>query len=425
MSVNLLIWNSMSSINPYENALKQLDDAAKLLRIDSGMHEFLRTPKRILTVSVPVKMDSGKVKVFVGHRVQHNDARGPYKGGIRYHPAVTLDEVKALATWMTWKCAIADIPYGGAKGGIACDPKRMSEGELERMTRRYGYMISDIIGPYQDIPAPDVYTGGREMSWIMDTYSQLKGQVTPGVITGKPLEIGGSEGRAEATGKGLAFCVREGAKKVGLKVKGADAVIQGFGNAGTYAAQFLDEMGATVIAVSDSKGGIYNKKGFDVKKLIEYKAKNKRVGGFPSAKQITNKELLELDCDILVPAAYENQITKSNAPNIKAKLIAEAANGPTTPEADEILYEKDKLVIPDILANAGGVTTSYYEWLQNLSRDYWDHDTVINRLEKNMVKAFNDVYKSAQEYKVDMRKGSMVLAVRRVLDAIKARGIWP
>jgi glutamate dehydrogenase/leucine dehydrogenase len=415
----------MSAINPYDNALKQLDDAAKILRLDSGMHEFLRTPKRILTVSVPVRMDSGRVKVFVGHRVQHNDARGPFKGGIRYHPAVTLDEVKALATWMTWKCAIADIPYGGGKGGIVCDPKRMSDGELERMTRRYAYAISDIIGPYVDIPAPDVYTGGKEMAWIMDTYSALKGQISPGVITGKPLNIGGSEGRAEATGKGLVFCVREGAKKVGISVKNSDVVIQGFGNAGTFAAQFLDEMGSNVIGVSDSKGGVFNKKGLDVKKIIEYKAKYKKVGGFPGTKTITNEELLELDCDILVPAAYENQITKKNAPDIKAKLIAEAANGPTTPEADEILYRKNKLVVPDILANSGGVTVSYYEWLQNLSRDYWTHEEVIDRLEKKMVKAFDDVYKTAREHKVDMRKGSTVLAVSRVVEATKTRGIWP
>lgn len=415
----------MSTINPYENALKQLDDAAKLLKLDSGMHEFLRTPKRILTVSIPVKMDNGRVKVFVGHRVQHNDARGPFKGGIRYHPAVTLDEVKALATWMTWKCAIVDIPYGGGKGGIVCDPHKMSVGEIERMTRRYAYAISDIIGPYVDIPAPDVYTTPREMAWIMDTYSALKGQITPGLITGKPIPVGGSEGRGEATGKGVAFCIREGAKKFGIKLKGADVVIQGFGNAGTFAAQFMDEMGANVIAVSDSKSGIVNKKGFDVKKLIEHKAKTKRVAGFSGSKQVTNEELLELDCDILIPAAYENQITKKNASNIKAKLIAEAANGPTTPEADEILYDKDKLVIPDILANAGGVTVSYYEWLQNLSRDYWEHDTVIKRLEKQMVKAFNDVYKTAQEFKTDMRKGSMVLAVSRVVQAVKDRGIWP
>lgn len=415
----------MSAINPYENALKQLNDAAKLLKLDAGMHEFLRTPKRILTVSVPVKMDNGRVKVFVGHRVQHNDARGPFKGGIRYHPAVTLDEVKALATWMTWKCAIADIPYGGGKGGIVCDPHKMSVGEIERMTRRYAYAISDIIGPYVDIPAPDVYTTPREMAWIMDTYSALKGQISPGVITGKPIPIGGSEGRGEATGKGVAFCIREGAKKVGIKLKGADVAIQGFGNAGTFAAQFMDEMGSNVIAVSDSKSGVLDKKGLDAKKIIEYKAKNRKVVGFSGSKQITNEELLELDCDILIPAAYENQITKKNAPNVKAKLIAEAANGPTTPEADDILFKKGKLIVPDILANSGGVTVSYYEWLQNLSRDYWDHDTVINRLEKKMVKAFNDVYKTANEYKVDMRKGSMVLAVGRVVQAVNERGIWP
>ncbi len=415
----------MSAINPYENALKQLADASKLIRLDPGMHEFLKTPKRILTVSVPVKMDNGRVKIFVGHKVQHNDARGPFKGGIRYHPAVTLDEVKALASWMTWKCAIADIPYGGGKGGIVCDPHKMSVGEMERMTRRYAFGISDIIGPYVDIPAPDIYTTPREMGWIMDTYSALKGQINPGVITGKPIPIGGSEGRGEATGKGVAFCIREGAKKVGIKLKGADVAIQGFGNAGTFAAQFMDEMGATVIAASDSKGGVLNKKGINSNKLIDYKAKSKKVAGFPGTKQITNEELLELDCDILVPAAYENQITKENAPNVKAKLIAEAANGPTTPEADAILFKKNKLVIPDILANSGGVTVSYYEWLQNLSRDYWDHDTVKNRLEKNIVRSFNDVYKTAKEYKVDMRKGSMVLAVNRVVEAVKYRGIWP
>ncbi|MEE8132092.1 MAG: Glu/Leu/Phe/Val dehydrogenase [Nitrososphaerales archaeon] len=415
----------MSAINPYENALKQLADAVKLLRLDTGMHEFLKAPKRILTVSVPVRMDNGRVKVFVGHRVQHNDARGPFKGGIRYHPEVTLDEVKALATWMTWKCAIADIPYGGGKGGIVCDLHKMSVGEIERMTRRYAYGISDIIGPYVDIPAPDVYTTSREMAWIMDTYSALHGQISPGVITGKPIAVGGSEGRAEATGKGVVFCIREGAKKIGQKIKGADVAIQGFGNAGTFAVQFMEEMGANVIAVSDSKGGVLNKKGLDAKKLIEYKMKNRRVARFPGSKQITNEELLELDCDILIPAAYENQITKKNAPNIKARLIAEAANGPTTPEADEILLKKNKLVVPDILANSGGVTVSYYEWLQNLSRDYWDHGTVVNRLEKNMVKAFNDVYKMAKEYRVDMRKGSMVLAVSRVVEAVKERGIWP
>jgi glutamate dehydrogenase/leucine dehydrogenase len=391
------------------------------------MHEVLRTPKRVLTVSIPVRMDDGRVKVFIGHRVQHNDARGPYKGGIRYHPQVTLDEVKALAMWMTWKCAIVDVPFGGGKGGIACDPKSMSEHELERLSRRYAYMISDIIGPYVDIPAPDVYTGPREMAWIMDTYSALKGSISPGVITGKPLNIGGSKGRTEATGLGVAFCVREGAKKLNVDLKSARVVIQGFGNAGTYAAKFLKQMGASIIAVSDSKGGIFydGKDGLDVEALIEHKTRTGMVRGFRNAREITNKELLELECDILVPAAYENQITKDNAENIKAKMVAEAANGPTTPEADEILFKKGKLVVPDILANAGGVTVSYFEWVQNLTRDYWSYEKVHDMLEGKMVTAFNDVYRTAEEYKVDMRKGSMVLAVNRVVDAIKARGIWP
>jgi len=413
------------SANPYENALKQLDTAANLIGLDKGLHEFLRKPKRILEVSLPVRMDNGSVKVFTGYRVQHNDARGPYKGGIRYHPFVTLDEVKALATWMTWKCAIVDIPLGGGKGGIVCDPKSMSINELERLTRRYAYAISDIIGPELDIPAPDVYTSGREMGWIMDTYSILKGKSLPGVITGKPLSIGGSKGRDEATGRGLSFCVREAVKKTNIDIKGASVVIQGFGNAGTFAARFLSEMGASVIAVSDSTSGVYNNNGLNVNELINHKKNTGKVKGFTNTREITNKELLELECDILIPAAYENQITNENANNIKAKIIGEAANGPTTPEADEILYKKGKIVIPDILANAGGVTVSYFEWVQNLTRDYWSYETVLERLESKMVDAFNSVYNTANEYKVDLRKGSMVLAVNRVVEAINARGLWP
>lgn len=413
------------SINPYENALKQLDEAAQLIKLDEGLHQILSRPKRILEVALPVKMDDGSVKVFTGYRVQHNNARGPFKGGIRYHPAVTLDELKALATWMTWKCAIVDIPLGGGKGGIVCDPRQMSVNELERLTRRYAYAISDIIGPEVDIPAPDVYTTSREMAWIMDTFSTLKGSMTPGVITGKPLSIGGSQGRAEATGKGLAFCIREGAKKVNIDLKNAKVAIQGFGNAGTYAARFLSEMGATIIAVSDSTSGVYNSNGLDVEELIKHKQDTKKVKGFSNAEEISNKGLLELECDILVPAAYENQITKENADNIKAKIIGEAANGPTTPEADEILFNKGVRVIPDILANAGGVTVSYFEWVQNLSREYWSHKTVIDKLEEKMMNAFNAVYQTAEEYKTDLRKGSMVLAINRVVEAIKARGIWP
>ena len=415
----------MQVLNPWDNALKQLDAAASLMHLDEGIHEILKTPKRVLTVSIPVRMDDGRVKVFIGHRVQHNDARGPFKGGIRYHPAVTLDEVKALAMWMTWKCAIVDVPFGGGKGGIVCDPKSMSETELERLTRRYAYMISDIVGPYVDIPAPDVYTSPREMAWFMDTYSALKGSITPAVITGKPINIGGSQGRTEATGLGTAICAREAAKKLGLNLNGSKVVIQGFGNAGTFAARFLKSMNANIIAVSDSKGGVYNEDGLDVEELIAYKQKSGAVKGFPKSKEVSNKELLELECDILVPAAYENQITHENANNIKAKVIVEAANGPTTPDADEILFKRGMLVVPDILANAGGVTVSYFEWVQNLTRDYWSYEKVTSMLEDKMVKAFNSVYKTAEEYKVDMRKGSMVLAVSRVVDAIKSRGIWP
>lgn len=413
------------NINPYENALTQLDAAARIIKLDEGLHEFLRTPKKVLTVSLPVKMDNGKIKVFTGYRVQHNDARGPYKGGIRYHPNVTLDEVKALATWMTWKCAITDIPLGGGKGGIVCDPKSMSISELERLTRRYTYAISDIIGVEVDVPAPDVYTSSREMAWVMDTYSTLKGKMVPGVITGKPLSIGGSKGRAEATGKGLAFCVREAAKKINLNIKGANVAIQGFGNAGTYSARFLHEMGANIIAVSDSTSGIYNSDGLDVEEVIAHKAKTGKVRGVAKSKEITNLQLLQIECDILVPAAYENQITKDNASNIKAKIIAEAANGPTTPDADQVLYKNGKMVIPDILANAGGVTVSYFEWVQNLTRDYWSHERVINMLEEKMVNAFNDVYNTANEYKKELRMGSMILAINRVVEAINDRGIWP
>ncbi len=413
------------SINPYENALKQLEIAANIIRLDKGLYEFLRKPKRVLEVSLPVRMDDGDIKVFTGYRVQHNDARGPYKGGIRYHPAVTLDEVKALATWMTWKCAIVDIPLGGGKGGIICDPKSMSIDELERLTRRYAYAISDIIGPEVDIPAPDVYTTSREMGWIMDTYSILKGKTLAGVITGKPLPIGGSKGRDEATGRGLSFCVREATKKANMDMKGARVAIQGFGNAGTFAAKLLNEMNATIIAVSDSTGGVYNDNGLDVNALINYKRDTGKVKNFANTKKITNAELLELECDILIPAAYENQITSANADNIKAKIIGEAANGPTTPDADEILYKKGKMVIPDILANAGGVTVSYFEWVQNLTRDYWSYEMVLERLETKMVNAFNDVYNIADEYQVDLRKGSMVLGVNRVVEAINSRGLWP
>lgn len=415
-----------STINPFEMALKQLDEAAKLIKLDKGLHQVLAHPKRVLTVSLPVKMDNGEIRVFTGFRSQHNDARGPYKGGIRYHPQVTIDEVKALSMWMTWKCAIADIPYGGGKGGIICNPKGMSDGELERMTRRYAYAIADIIGPRTDIPAPDVYTGGKEMSWIMDTYSALKGNyVQPEVITGKPLAIGGSLGRNEATGRGLSFTVREAAKKLKINIKSATVAVQGFGNAGQFASQLVEEQGAKVIAASDSQGGVYNKAGISIAALRKHKEKTGSVVGFPGSKSISNEELLETDCTILIPAALENQITGRNAGKVKAKLVAEAANGPTTPEADDILYKNKIMVIPDVLANGGGVTVSYFEWLQNLQRDYWTEAGVNERLDKNITKAFLDVYNTHEEYGVNMRKASTVLAVNRVVEAIKLRGLWP
>ncbi|MGH9975313.1 MAG: Glu/Leu/Phe/Val family dehydrogenase [Nitrososphaeraceae archaeon] len=414
------------SLNPFEVAVKQLDEAAKLAKLDKGMRDILASPSRVLTVAVPARMDNGEIKVYTGFRSQHNSARGPYKGGIRYHPQVTVDEVKALSMWMTWKCAIANIPYGGGKGGIICNPKELSENELERITRRYAYAIADIIGPLTDIPAPDVYTGGKEMAWIMDTYSALKGNyLQPEVITGKPLAIGGSLGRNEATGRGVSITVREAAKKLGINLKGASVAIQGFGNAGQFAANLLAEMGMKVIAVSDSKGAIHNRDGIDVDSLRSHKLKNGTVTDFQSASSIGDSELLELECTVLVPAALENQITRSNAGKVKAKIVAEAANGPTTPDADDILFGNNVLVIPDILANGGGVTVSYFEWLQNLRREYWSEEEVNSRLDSNISSAFNDVYNNHEGFKVNMRKASTLLAVNRVVEAVKIRGLWP
>jgi len=390
------------------------------------MFDVLAHPKRVLTVSIPVKMDDGSMRVFTGYRSQHNDARGPYKGGIRYHPDVTIDEVKALSMWMTWKCAIADIPYGGGKGGIICNPKEMSENELERMTRRFAYMIADIIGPHTDIPAPDVYTGGKEMSWIMDTYSALKGNfVQPELITGKPIPIGGSLGRTEATGRGLAYTVREAAKELGINMKESTIVVQGFGNAGQYSSKLVQDQGGKVIAASDSQGAITKSEGISADALMKHKNETGSVVGFDGSRSISNEELLETECTILIPAALESQITKNNAGKIKAKIVAEAANGPTTPEADEILFKNGILVIPDILANGGGVTVSYFEWLQNLRRDYWTEEEVNNRLDKNITKSFHDVYDVHKKYNVDMRKAATLLAINRVAEATKIRGIWP
>ncbi len=407
-------------------ALQQLNKAANIMNLEEDIKEILSHPQREVQVALPVRMDNGKIKVFIGYRVQHNNARGPYKGGIRYHPNVSLDEVRALAMWMTWKTAVLDLPLGGAKGGIVCDPKSMSQGEIERLTRRYAYAISSIIGPYEDVPAPDVYTGPQHMAWIMDTYSILKGHLEPGVITGKPVEVGGSLGRNESTSRGVAIVVAEAAKKLNLKVKGATVAIQGFGNVGSNAALIMaKEYGMKVVAVSDSKGGIYNKNGLNVDKVFEEKQKTGTVTTYKDAEKISNEEILELDVDVLVPAALEQVITKQNADKIKAKIIGEGANGPTTPEADEILYQKGVFVIPDILANSGGVTVSYFEWVQNLERLQWSLDQVNKMLEEKMTKAFNDVYETSKKYKTDMRTAALVLAVSRVAEAIKLRGVWP
>ena len=412
-------------LNPFRIAMRQFDTAAEKLNLDPGMREVLRRPHRWLTLSLPVKMDDGSIKVFEGYRVQHSSARGPCKGGIRYHPNVSLDEVKALASWMTWKCATVNIPFGGAKGGIICDPKRMSKGELERLTRRFAYEISPIIGPDRDIPAPDVYTDSQIMAWIMDTYSMTHGNNAPGVVTGKPIFLGGSLGRNEATARGCVFCVRAACKEMGIDITKATAAVQGFGNAGSIAARLLAEDGVKVLAVSDSKGGILNKKGLDIPAVEAHKEKTGSVRNFPGSQPITSEEVLEVECNILVPAALENQITLENAGRIKAKIVAEAANGPTTPGADEVMHKNGIMVLPDILANAGGVTVSYFEWVQDLQELFWDEDDVNRRLEKVMVRAFNDVHRTAQQYKVDMRTGAYILAVDRVATATRVRGIWP
>ena len=415
-----------SSVNPFETAKRQIDIVADLIGLNGGVREVLKHPKRELTVNFPVRMDDGSYRVYTGHRVQYNMARGPTKGGIRYHPQVTLDEVRALAAWMTWKCAVVNIPYGGAKGGVICDPKSMSQGELERLTRRYASEISGFIGPEVDIPAPDVYTDSQTMAWIMDTYSMQKGYSVPGVVTGKPISLGGSEGRGEATGRGCAYVIRESAKDAGVRVKGGTVAVQGFGNAGSVAANILnDEQGAKIIAVSDSKGGILNPAGLNPHAVEEHKQKTGSVVGFPGSKPISNAEILETKCDILIPAALENQLTKKNAAKVEAKVVAEAANGPTLPEADVVFFEKNVTVLPDILANAGGVTVSYFEWAQDIQGFFWPLDEVNRRLEQVMVRSYQDVHKVATERKIHNRSAAYVLAIQRVVDAMKIRGFYP
>ena len=425
MATMKAVATTTEDLNPFRIARRQFDAAAEKLKLAPGLREVLRSPRRALSLSLPIKMDDGTIKVFQGFRVQHNNARGPCKGGIRYHPNVSFDEVQALASWMTWKCATVNIPFGGAKGGIICDPKQLSKNELERLTRRYAYEISDFIGPDRDIPAPDVYTDAQVMAWIMDTYSMTRGHSVPGVVTGKPIFLGGSLGRHEATARGCVYVTRCACEVKHIDHRGAIAAIQGFGNAGSVAAELLHKIGMKVIAVSDSKGGILNPKGLDIPKVVAHKTKTGSVVRFPGAKPIASDEVLELECDVLVPAALENQITLANVDRVKAKIVAEAANGPTTPGADRILYQKGVLVIPDILANAGGVTVSYFEWVQDLQELFWDTEEVNRKLEKIMGKAFADVHGSAQNYKVDMRTGAYILAVDRVVKATETRGIWP
>jgi glutamate dehydrogenase/leucine dehydrogenase len=414
-----------SSENPYTVALAQLDLAVQALRLDLGIHEILKYPKKVVTTSLPVLLDDGSVKVFRGYRVQHHDVRGPFKGGIRYHPSVGLDEMKALAMWMTWKCAVVDLPFGGAKGGVVCNPKEMSEGELERVTRRFTANLIPVIGPKTDILAPDVYTTPQTMSWIMDTYSTYMGVSSPGVVTGKPIRIGGSLGRFEATGRGLSLVTREAAKVQKLPLKGASVVVQGYGNVGYISAKLLHRMGCRILAVSDSKGGVYNPDGLDPEEVLRSKAQTGSVQGFERGEAITNPELLELECDILIPSALENQITQKNADAIQARMIVEGANGPTTPQADAILEERDVLVIPDILANAGGVTVSYFEWVQNGQSYFWTEKGVDLELKKKMVSSFHEVRKIAVEKKVSFRLAAYMLAVGRVAEAIRLRGIFP
>ncbi len=406
-------------------ALEQLDMTAKRLRLDPGIHAILKHPKRSIMVSVTIKMDDCSIGVFRGCRVQHWDVMGPFKGGIRYYSNVTLDDVTALAMWMTWKCAIMGLPYGGAKGGVQCNTKNLSLGEKERLTRRYISLIFDYIGPQKDVPAPDLYTNEQTMAWIMDTYSQLRGYSVPESVTGKPVEIGGSEGRVCATSLGLAFCIREAANKMKLKLDGSRVAVQGFGNVGYNAASILHNMGCKIVAVSDSSGGILCKEGLNPYNVRVHKNKTGSVRGFRNCPNITNAELIETECDILVPAAIENQITEENADKIKAKIVAEGANGPSTPDADRVLCEKGVWLIPDILANSGGVTVSYFEWVQNLTREHWTLEEVNAKLERKIVKAFDDVYRRAQKQESDMRTAALMLGVGRVAHALKTLGLWP
>jgi glutamate dehydrogenase/leucine dehydrogenase len=411
--------------NAYDVALENFDLAANALDLEDDLRARIKYPERILSVSVPVRMDTGRVVRFEGYRVQHSTMRGPGKGGIRFHPNVTVDEVKALATWMTWKCAVVNIPYGGAKGGVTCNPKTMSMGELERLSRRYASSILPLIGPEKDIPAPDVYTTPQIMAWIMDTFSMNKGYPVMGVVTGKPICLGGSLGRNEATARGVFYTVVSSCEHLHIPLQGARVVVQGFGNAGAIAAMLFNEAGAKVLAVSDTRGCIFNRHGLDIPAVMAFKERTGSVTGFPGSDSIKPEELLALECEILVPAALENAITVDNAHTIRARIIAEAANGPVTPEADRILLDKGVFLIPDILCNAGGVTVSYFEWVQDENHLFWDEHDVNLRLEKVMKRSFNDVLKIHIDRKADMRLAANMLGVSRVADAARIRGLYP
>jgi glutamate dehydrogenase (NAD(P)+) len=413
----------LEELNPFAIAQKQLDQAAEIMGLDPATHELLRWPLRELHVTLPVRMDDGTTRIFHGFRVQYNDSRGPTKGGIRYHPEETIDTVRALAAWMTWKTAVVDIPLGGGKGGIVCNPKEMSERELERLSRAYIRQVGRILGEEVDVPAPDVYTTPQIMAWMMDEYSFIRGYNVPGVITGKPIPLGGSQGRGDATARGGMYCIREAGKVLGTDLKGATAAIQGYGNAGQFGHLLGQELlGLKVVAVSDSRGGIYNPDGLDAQAVIAHKRETGSVINFPGAQSLTNAGLLELDVVVLIPAALENQITAANAGNVKARIVSELANGPTTPEADEILHKNGVYVIPDFLCNAGGVTVSYFEQVQNAYDYYWDLETVHERLDKKMTAAFHAVHEMAHKHGVNNRIGAYVVAVSRVAEACKLRG---
>jgi glutamate dehydrogenase (NAD(P)+) len=415
----------VNMFNPYRMAVQQFELAAEKLGLSEDMREILRTPKRELIVNFPVRLDNGRIKTFTGFRVQHNVNCGPAKGGIRYSPDVTLDEVKALAMWMSWKCAVVGIPFGGAKGGVICNPKQMTPGELERMTRRFATEISIIIGPHSDIPAPDVNTNPQVMAWIMDTYSMHEGFSIPAVVTGKPLSIGGSEGRNEATATGVLFVTRRAAQRIGMQLKGARVAVQGFGNAGGVAARLFYNEGCKIVAVSDTQGSIYDESGLDPAAVLRHKQECGTVMNFPLAQSLRPLDVLEVPCDILVPAAVEGVITATNAERVQARIVAEAANGPTTPEADRILFKKGCLVIPDILANAGGVTVSYFEWVQDLQSFFWGVEEITQKLEVIMNRAFDAVAQEADRYSCDMRLAANMLAISRVAEATQIRGIYP